>query len=226
MKILSKCCFFMAAMALFVALFLTSIDLNSFDRGFYKREYTKLNTAQEIGMSQDDLDHTTEVLLDYVQGKRADLAVTATVHGTDRAVFNEKEILHMVDVRVLYQNAMGVKNIAWMSFAILVLLGFIASKKSAILRLSEMFLKALMSVGIVVATLGFYALIDFDSFWIQFHYIFFTNELFFLDPKTDILIQMVPSQFFFDLVFRIAITFIISMVVVWGGSMYLKKKKA
>lgn len=225
MKNLSKLCFFLAAFALFIALFLTSVDLNSFNRGFYKSEYKKLNTAQEIGMSTDDLTHTTEVLLDYIQGKRDDLTVNATIHGTERAVFNEKEIMHMVDVKNLYINAMSVKNSLWIAFGLLLALGIWLSKKEVLRIGSDMFLKALVSMGVFVGALGFYALVDFDSFWIQFHYVFFTNELFFLDPTTDILIQMVPSQFFFDLVLRIAIMFIGSLLVVWGGSYFIRRKK-
>lgn len=226
MKNLSKICFLFAAFALFIALFLTSVDLNSFNRNFYKSEYKKLNTAQDIGMSYDDLTHTTEVLLDYIQGKRGDLAVNATIHGSERAVFNEKEILHMVDVKVLYLNAMAVKNAMWIAFVLFMAIGVGLSKKEALRIGSEMFLKALVSMAVFVITLGIYALVDFESFWIQFHYVFFTNDLFFLDPNTDILIQMVPSQFFFDLVVRIAMTFIVSMAVVWGGSYYIRRKKA
>ena len=52
--------------------------------------------------------------------------------------------------------------------------------------------------------LALFAALDFNTFWTNFHRVFFTNDLWLLDPRTDILIQMVPGQFFFDLVMRIA----------------------
>ena len=66
---------------------------------------------------------------------------------------------------------------------------------------------------------------DFNSFWINFHYIFFTNELFFLDPNKDILIQIVPERFIFDLVFIIVITIIFILVLAYYG-LYKGVKKS
>ncbi len=225
MKIQSKPFFFIGALCFIVAFFLTCLDLSSFNREFYRKEYAQLNTASEIGMSESDLTHTTEVLLDYIQDKRDDLNVVATINGIDRAVFNEKEILHMVDVKNLYLNAMTVRNFAWVGFVVMIAIGIFISKKESIKYLSDMFLKAVVSALSILTLLGVYALVDFNSFWLQFHYIFFTNDLFFLDPNTDILIQMVPSQFFFDLVFKIAATFGIGIVVVCLVSIYFRRKK-
>ncbi len=226
MKIQSKPFFFIGAICFIVAFFLTCLDISSFNRDFYKKEYAQLNTAAEIGMSEADLTHTTEVLLDYIQNKRADLDVMATISGVDRAVFNEKEILHMVDVKNLYLDAMMVRNFSWVGFIVMIVIGIMISKKDSIFALSDMFLKAIVSTLSVLTLLGIYALVDFNSFWLQFHYIFFTNDLFFLDPNTDILIQMVPSQFFFDLVFKIVSTFGIGILLVCLVSIYFRRKKA
>ena len=73
-------------------------------------------------------------------------------------------------------------------------------------RFKSSFLFILFSIlGISV-----YATFDFYDFWMNFHYIFFTNDLFILNPNTDILIMMVPQQFFMNLVFKIIFYFIIS----------------
>lgn len=224
MKTQSKPFFLLAAFCFVIAFFLTCLDSTAFNRGFYRTEYNKLNTAEEIGMSETDLTHTTEVLLDYIQDKRDDLNVNADIMGNNRAVFNEKEILHMVDVKNLYLNAMTVKNISWIGFIVMMIIGILISKKDSIKIASEMFLKAIVSTISVAAILGIYAAVDFNTFWLQFHYIFFTNDLFFLDPATDILIQMVPSQFFFDLVFRIIGMFGIGIVLLCGLCIYSRRK--
>ena len=51
------------SVALIAVLILTSVDLNCFSRPFYADQYRQLNTAQMIGMSAEDLDLTTDVLL-------------------------------------------------------------------------------------------------------------------------------------------------------------------
>lgn len=225
MKNLSKPTFFLSTIWFIVAFFLTCLDFNSFNHNFYRSEYDKLGIADEIGISSEELQNTTDVFLDYIQDKRADLDVSATILGQQRQVFNEKEIMHMVDVKNLYLNAMSVKMFAWMGFIVFGLLGYSFDRKNAIKNCTEMFLFGTLSAFTLIVFLGVYAMIDFDQFWLQFHYIFFTNDLFLLNPNTDVLIQMVPSQFFFDLVFRIAGTFLIGMISLCGGCFYIRRKK-
>lgn len=224
MKHLSKPCFFIATLCFIVAFFLTCLDVNSFNHAFYKNEYDKLGVAEEIGISREELQKTTNVLLDYIQDKRDDLNVSATIHGQERQVFNEKEVMHMIDVKNLYLHAMNVKMITGIGFILFGLLGVLFDRKNALKNSTEMFIMGTLSALTLIVFLGLYAMIDFDQFWLQFHYIFFTNDLFLLDPTTDILIQMVPSQFFFDLVFRIAGTFLVGMIALCGGFFYIRRK--
>lgn len=79
------------SVALIAVLILTSVDLNCFSRPFYADQYRQLNTAQTIGMSEEDLDLTTDVLLDYTQGKRENLDVQAVINGQVQEVFNQRE---------------------------------------------------------------------------------------------------------------------------------------
>jgi len=81
----------------------------------------------------------------------------------------------------------------------------------------------------VIAALGLYAALDFNSFWTSFHLLFFSNNLWLLDPSTDILIMMVPGEFFFDLVIRIillfASAFIASVIVSFIAKRVIGKKE-
>jgi len=54
---------------------------------------------------------------------------------------------------------------------------------------------------------------DFSGFWVQFHHLFFNNDLWLLNPETDILIQMLPQQFFYDLVVRILGMFAVETII-------------
>lgn len=225
MKIKSKIFFVISSIALIISLFLTCVDLNGFNRNFYKTEYTKLNTASSMGMSQESLDKTTEVLLDYIQNKRDNIDIIVEVNGFEREVFNEKEKLHMIDVQVLYENAMNVRNILFIVFLVSLLIGVYIDKKNSLKNYSRSFLQSIAIVFSFLFAISFYAIVDFDSFWIRFHYIFFTNDLFFLDPTTDLLIQMVPSQFFFDLVFKTVVSFVLIMALLSVICFYLRRRE-
>ena len=57
----------------------------------------------------------------------------------------------------------------------------------------------------------------------MFHHIFFRNDLWLLDPNTDILIMMVPETFFFHLVFRILGGFALGYLLCLGLAWYQSK---
>ena len=210
------------SVALIAVLILTSVDLNCFSRPFYADQYRQLNTAQTIGMSEEDLDLTTDVLLDYTQGKRGNLDVQAVIGGQVQEVFNQREKDHMVDVQALYLNAMSVRNLA--AAIVIVGLGLLVMKKDKALRrqTAKMFLKTSAVLMGLAGALAFYAFLDFNEFWTMFHHIFFRNDLWLLDPNTDVLIMMVPETFFFNLVFRIlggfGLGYLVCLVLAWFES--------
>ena len=69
--------------------------------------------------------NATNTLLDYMQDKRDDIIVVEKVNGNEREIFDERETLHMVDVKNLYLNAMKTRTILLVgSITILTLLAF------------------------------------------------------------------------------------------------------
>lgn len=207
--------------ALVIGIALLSVEVACFDKNFYKNEYEKLSTAEKIGMSQDDLDEATDVLLDYLKDRRDDLSVEATIQGEVRQVFNQREIDHMVDVKNLYLGALNVCIVCLCAGVIgLVLVAFVFKRPLAAVR---GYLWGNVLFLFVFMCLAFWAATDFYTFWTNFHLLFFTNDLWILDPSTDILIMMVPEQFFFDLVMRIVIYAVAALGVLAAAALVLRK---
>ncbi|MBR2991515.1 MAG: DUF1461 domain-containing protein, partial [Solobacterium sp.] len=67
----------------------------------------------------------------------------------------------------------------------------------------------------VVAFVAVWAMVDFNGFWTNFHLLFFDNDLWLLDPRTSIMINLLPGGLFFDLVTGIIIRFLICMVLLY-----------
>lgn len=214
----NKLIYFVAIFSFVITVLLSCIDFWAFNDVFYAHEFKQNDTAEIIGLSDEDLVLITEHLLGYIKDKHDDLSIEATIKGQKHEVFNEKEKLHMIDVKNLYQHAMLVRNIAFVIFII----GFIINKFADVQMIYTCFKKVLAIFLGTVAAISFYAFLDFTHFWINFHYLFFTNDLFFLDPNKDILIQLVPERFFFDLVAVI----IISFIFILGLAFYGLKKGA
>ena len=65
---------------------------------------------------------------------------------------------------------------------------------------------------------------DFSKYFIVFHKIFFNNDLWVLDPRTDMLINIVPEGFFFDTAARIALVFAVIVGMFFVGNLVLYKR--
>ncbi len=183
---------------------LTVIDVLCFCRPFYSYEYKKGSQAEKIGISDADLMNATDTLLDYIRDERDDIVVEAEVNGSLREVYDNREKLHMIDVKNLYQNAMTWRTVM-AAAGILMIAGIVLSLRSGSFALLQRGYKyALMMLMILIAFIAVSAVADFNSFWLRFHYIFFDNDLFLLNPNTSIMINMFPESFFFDMVILIA----------------------
>ena len=205
--VLSSLAFFLLA----VALLLTVVDYCCFDLSFFQREYAADGTAKKVGMSDPDLMNATETLLDYLKGERDDILVTAEIKGTERQVFDNRETAHMVDVKALYQGALVVRNVL-LAGAVLLLVACVVLARGRIRKtLRKGFLVGIVAMLVVIALILVYALLDFTSFWNHFHLLLFDNDLWLLDPRVSIMINMFPATFFSDLVMRVILWTVICL---------------
>lgn len=216
--------YFISISLLFVIL-ITSIRMNAFQHSFYERMYENLQTATTAQVPQEDLMKATTVLLDYLEDKRDDLQVEIHRKGNVNQAFNAKEILHMEDVKQLYQGSLTIYRVCLYGMLIGILYLGIRLKKGVFSYLALRFVKTALYFFLFVAFLGAYAIIDFDSFWTSFHYIFFSNDLWLLNPATDFMILMFPEQLFFQLVLRIIACFSIGMGSIFVLCLYFLKRE-
>lgn len=199
--------------------------------GYFEAEYTKYNVLNDLPpMTMEDLLNVTDEMMAYLRGNREDLHVFTTMGGQYMEFFNAREIAHMEDVRDLFIGGLWIRRIGVFFTAAYALILGIWSKKnkdrkamlkstvpgSLCLGTGIFFAAALVIVGIVAS--------DFSKYFIVFHHIFFDNDLWILNPATDMLINIVPEPFFMDTAFRIALTFGIMVIVFFGLSFFLWKK--
>ncbi len=214
----------LAYIAIFVSIIITSVDLMSFDLNFFEDFYSTNDSAEEIGVSFSDLMLSTEVLLDYTRGQNDSLDVMVTVDGRKEMMFNKREVDHMVDVKDLYLGAILIRNLGAVYFALILLFDILRKKFSI-----EQHWQAVKSAGTImfalIAFIVMAALIDFNTFWTNFHLIFFRNDLWLLNPNTDRLILMVPLNFFITLVTRIIIVSVVGLSAMIGLVYFFVRKE-
>ena len=203
-----------------------SIKITAINPDFYIPKYEQMNLADDIGVSQSDLNKSINILMDYLSDSRDDIDSTITWYGMKQPMFNEKEKSHMVDVKALYQNALKVSRVALIVLALITLYFLLNEKKNWIGYISKGMCRAAISLMLALVFFGIWILTDFTSFWTWFHTIFFSNQLWLLDPATDFMINMLPEMIFYKLVISCALKVVVGIGVVSGFSIWYLVKKA
>lgn len=207
MKLLHWSLGIICAFCLMITFLITSVEAVAYwVPGYYEREYEKYRVADDVHMEMKDLLEVTEEMMSYLRGNREDLHVMTVVDGQPREFFNAREIAHMEDVRGLFIGGLRLRAGCLILAALTVLLLALTKAKlrsflpSALWKGSVLFfLTAAVIAGIIAS--------DFSRYFIVFHHIFFDNDLWILNPATDLLINIVPEPFFADTALYIGLTF-------------------
>lgn len=182
------------------------------DFSVYQREYEKYDVLDDLDMKMEDVMYVTEEMMAYLRGDRDTLSVITTVEGQEQDFFNEQDRFHMGEVRDLFIGGLNIRTGAVVT-ALICLAFLIASKACLKKILARSYQIALGITGAAVIFIGAAALIDFNAVFVQFHHIFFDNDLWLFDPAEDYMIRMLPEGLFADMVLRIGLLFVGSLLI-------------
>ena len=200
--------------SLFISGILAIIFYNCFNLNFYKSFYQKENLAPQIGTTYEELIKNTTNLLDYLNHK--------AILNLDW--YTDKDILHMQDVRTLYSLSYKTMIFFIVVFTISTILLIILCKKRTIFYITNTFNKVLLAFIIVIGILSCIISYNFTSFWIKFHQLLFSNDLWLLSPDESNLIQMVPEEFFISLITTIILHIFILFISLLILNTVVKKR--
>lgn len=216
-------CVIISILAIFICL-ITSFEIAAYsDLGFYQKEYEKYHVLDRLDMEMEDVMDVTVYMMSYLRGGENVLSIEKTIEGEVQDFFNEQDRFHMGEVRELFLGGIALRRMACILLIVLCVILFATEKKWQVM-LSGMFQKTLGIFCILVLFLGAVITMNFSECFVIFHEIFFDNDLWIFDSRTDFMIRMLPEGFFYDMVIRIGVIFIISLVLLFVGSVFLKKK--
>lgn len=184
---------------------LIALENSSFKTAIYSHAYDEYNIQDATGKTHSQLMDITSNLLVYLRGDAGD-----EILETD---FNEREILHMRDVQVLFKYGFILKYISIIISISIIIFFFIKREKNI---LGEYMYKGLFINWIIAGLLLIMIYLDFNKYFTYFHEIFFTNDLWLLDPRTDLLIQMLPEDFFITMAKKIGLSFFTYVAILQG----------
>jgi len=118
--------------------------------------------------------------------------------GRERLCFRDYEADHMADCRGLISLAGILRWVLGGAALLLAAAGMFRRRAFA-----GGVLAGLAAAGVLCLGLLLWGLTDFGSLFTAFHRLAFTNEGWLLDPRTDLLIRLMPTSFFVDLALRV-----------------------
>jgi integral membrane protein (TIGR01906 family) len=195
----------------------------AYDHEFYMGEFQKYNLDKAVGISMDDMSLASKELITFIKGKRPTLEdVPVTYKEKSVNFFNQREMQHMDDVVILFNYVNIIRNGL---IIILLVYGVInwqtaKKRKSTLSNYGFGSLFSLLICGIVVGV----SYLDFSKYFTYFHETFFTNDLWLLNPKTDMLIRMLPLEFFIDMVTKIVTASIVVSIAIALISFVLSRR--
>ena len=205
MKIIKFISCALLAASLIVVLFCVSIIIPTFSVTYYMNQFRQFNIPEYMGISESDIRIVTENLQRYMDRRDPELDAEVRVHGIMRPFFNQREILHMEDVRDLFDAGF---RYLWISCFVFVVMAALIIKNKNYYSAAK---HIAVGFGIILASFGILTVVialNFDEAFVIFHEIFFDNDLWLLDPRTDLLINLLPIEFFINISRTIATLFI------------------
>ena len=190
------------------------IEYCSYDSVFFQKQFQSYDAKGVIGITEAELADVTAVLQGYLRGDVPTLDVEVVRAGERVQFFNEREKFHMIDVLVLFNFARFVKGFSLVAAFGFALLLFVLQRKNTLAFLSK---TVLWFVGSVFAIIAAFALVisqNFEKAWNFAHTLDFSNDLWLLDPSTDMLINLVPLEFFIAITARIAILLVLYLIII------------
>lgn len=197
MKRLASAFCVLGYLCLFVAGAFWGFERVALDSAVYDRIQARLDVYEETGIAPEALPRVTAVLAGYLRGDLASIDIEEEVFGVRQQVFNEREKAHMEDVLGLFRLERVIRTALFLAGPAFLIAAALTARRG----LFSLSLGAFKSFVVLLALLGLGAFLlyrsrGFDDLFIAFHRIFFSNDLWLLNPATDAMIRMLPSAFF------------------------------
>jgi len=205
-----------------VLLITTSLGWAANSLCLYKYGFEKYGVSQTTGLPDSELENIYAELISYFNSDEEYISITVVKDGESFELFNQREIIHLRDVKRLVQLDYGVL-LGTLAYVLAYAGVCLFWKKRRYWRHLAWGLVGGSSItlGLMLASaLGI--LFSFERLFWQFHVISFPNQFWLLDPTRDYLKMLFPDGFFYDAtILCAAITAALAVILGGVGGGYL-----
>jgi integral membrane protein (TIGR01906 family) len=192
----------------------------------YEYSFNKYDAVDVTGIDRPELNRAAREMIHYFNSGDKLIDIKVTVDDEQYDLFTSKEVAHLKDIKHLIQTDYWVQ-IGTLAYVLAFVIGTLALSKGRRWRwLFGWFMAGSVFTLFLMFILGLMALFGFDQFFLDFHNMSFSNQLWQLE-EWDVLPQMFPEGFFYDATKFITLA-IVSEVVLLGcisGGLLFKTRK-
>ena len=180
----------------------------------YSYGFDKYGIPVYTGIERAELISAGRQIRDYFNNDVEMLEIGVVVRGIRvRNLYNEREVLHMRDVKGLVRGIYKVTEISGLYLFLFAVGGFALGRREFLPVLGQLCRwGGGLTLGLAVIV-GLVSLAGFERVFLAFHLVSFSNDLWQLDPRHDYLIAMFPQGFFFDATMLIALAVVLEACV-------------
>ena len=150
--------------------------------------------ADNYGFSLDDRLKWSKLAVQYLVNDSGDEFLRNLTFDNGTALYNERELSHMVDVKKVIKPVLSIGYLSWL---LLAGFGFIAYR----IKWQSEYFRGLRRGGVLMigllGVIGLFAIISFWNFFTFFHSLFFKGDSW-LFLYSDTLIRLFPMRFWQD----------------------------
>ena len=201
MRCLKKIGFIALGMLGFLALLCSIAASGVVNAHWMEQGFLSYSDTAHLSVPATEYTHYAKAIAEYLDGKNDAILVPSSDNPQVMIpAFSEKENLHMQDVRGIVSFLKGMRWIGGgLVIAVIAGLYLFSSKEkknSLLAQILEGFAWGAIALLGIIAALVVWGLINFDGLFWFFHQIAFTNDLWLLNPATDLLVALMPIEFF------------------------------
>jgi integral membrane protein (TIGR01906 family) len=214
-----------AVLALFFILLGFTVSFLFIFKPLYTIGFERHGVSETTGITSSALVEVADAFVAYFISDDEYIAVFVDVYGTSRSLLNEKETIHMRDVKDLVNS---LRNLAVMSS--IGLLGYVMVltfrvRASSVSVLARKLRRSAFAIIVAVIVFGLLVAVAFPAMFTLFHLISFSNDYWLLDPRQDYLVMLFTPNFFLEATGLLIGLIFLECSVLIGGSYILGMKR-
>ena len=184
----------------------------------YTYNWWRNGIPERTGLPIEELDSAADQVKEYFRNDAERLDVRVNTTRGVISLFDEREVLHMIDVKDLMRYVASVSVWTGIVLALCAVVGLTIRRRNFFSSLSRWLRWCALVWGILIAAVVVIAIIDFTWIFTQFHLLSFANDLWQLDPFRHYLLLLFPERFFLEATLFISLLTVIEFAGLYVGA--------